>query len=511
MVLQLCTLAIGVVLTPFVIDRLGLVQYGLWGFLGSAVSVAGVLDFGLGATFVRFIARYHARGETTLVARFVSLGALTYLGLGVILSPLALVLAPVIAHHLHLQPALVTTADHIFLLLFVYLFVASSLAVLSALLTGTGDLWLASLAGLAGQVVYAIVVVGLLLDHRGLYALVAASFTQVTSIGVICYLIARRRVGRVFANPVRLGGTFIREVLSFGAWMQVNNVSALINMQTDGIVIGAAVTVSDVGLYTIANRVALSTRIVPLALLSALLPAASAAHAEGDDRLIRSLTVEGSRILALLSFGIGGALVGLAPVLLRTWLGRPYPHLEVIFSLLLAAYLVNNLTGVGTMIVQATGRPRLESEYAILSTILNVVATVALVGPLGLYGVLVGTVFGVVVSSAYFLWRFHHVSGISMWGGLGSWLWRLGIAVCVGATCTRLVLAALPQSFWSTRPRGALVLVLGSALYSVILLVGIRVSGFGAMINAGAVSKVLPTRLAALLKSPIASLAGIRS
>ncbi len=162
------------------------------------------------------------------------------------------------------------------------------------------------------------------------------------------------------------------------------------------------------------------------------------------------------------------------------------------------------------MIVQATGRPRLIGvRYPEYNTKCRCDGSPC--GPLGLYGVLVGTVFGVVVSSAYFLWRFHHVSGISMWGGLGSWLWRLGIAVCVrrdmyppstGGSSTELLVDSTP---W------ALVLVLGSALYSVILLVGIRVSGFGAMINAGAVSKVLPTRLAALLKSPIASLAGIRS
>jgi O-antigen/teichoic acid export membrane protein len=490
---------------------LGLVQYGLWGFLGSVVSAAGVLDLGLGATFVRFIARYHARGETTVVARFVSLGALCYLGLGVILSPLALVFAPIIARHLHLRPALVATADHVFLLLFAYLFVSSSLAVLSALLTGTGDLWLASFAGLVGQVVYATVVVGLLLDDRGLYALVAASFAQTISTAVVCYLIARKRVGQVFANPVHLGGTFFREVLSFGAWMQVNNVSALINLETDGIVIGAAVTVSDVGLYTIANKAALSTRIVPLALLSALLPTASAAHAEGDDRLLHLLSIEGSRLLALVSLGLGGALVGLAPVILRTWLGRSYPHLEVVLSLLVAAYLVNNLTGVGTMIVQATGRPRLESEYAVLGTVLNIVATVALVGPLGLYGVVIGTVFGVSVSSAYFLWRFYQVSGIPLWGGLGSWLSRLIAAVGVSAAVMRLSIAVLPASIWSTRPRGALLLVVGIVLYFMLLLVGLRVSGFGATINTRALGKILPARVAALLRSPIAGLAGIRS
>jgi O-antigen/teichoic acid export membrane protein len=510
MLLQLCTLTIAFVLTPFVVDRLGLVQYGLWGFLGSVVSAAGVLDLGLGATFVRFIARYHARGETTVVARFVSLGALAYLGLGVLLSPLALLFAPVIAHHLHLRPNLVATADHVFLLLFAYLFVSSSLAVLSALLTGTGDLWLASFAGLVGQVAYAIVVVGLLLNNRGLFALVDASFAQAVSTAVVCYVIARKRVGKVFGNPIHLGRSFFREVLSFGVWMQVNNVSALINLETDGIVIGAAVTVSDVGLYTIANRAALSTRILPLALLSALLPAASAAHAEGDDRLLRLLSLEGSRLLALVSLGLGGALVGLAPVLLRTWLGHSYPRLEVILALLVAAYLVNNLTGVGTMMVQATGRPRLESEYAVLSTVLNVVATVSLVGPLGLYGVVIGTVFGVIVSSAYFLWRFHHVSGIPLWSGLGSWLSRLLAAVGVSAAAIRCSIAALPTSLWSSRPRGALVLVVGGVLYCILLLAGLRLSGFGATINARTLGKLLPARVAVLLKSPIATLAGIR-
>ncbi len=508
--LQLARLVIAFLLTPFMLNQLGLLQFGLWTFLGSATGMLGILDLGIGTTFVRFIARHHATGDMVSIARLASLGVAIYLVLGVLLSPVALAVGPLVVHHLHLAPPLASEAFRVFLLLFAYLFVANAMAPMSALLAGMGDLRLASLAGLAGQVVYAVLVAVTLLGGAGLYGVVLASFCQVAVVAAICYVIARRRLDRVFANPLRIGRDLLGEVLSFGGWMQINKLSTMVNLETDAVVIGAAVSVSDVGIYQVANRLALLTRMFPLTLLSALLPAASAAYAEADHALLRRLRTEGNRVLTGFSLVVGGAIASLSPAFIDAWLPHRYPHLQIIVLLLVVSYVINNLTGVGTTMVQAAGRPRLEVEYGVVGALLNVGLTVGLVFEFGLYGVLAGTVAGIVLSSLYFLWRYHRTYSLTFRQEFGAWLWRLVLSVSAAAVAARAFITMMP--WWSSEPRldATLLVATGFTLYVIALSVGFRVSGFAASIDPSMFRKVLPAPLAGALQTRLAFAVGIR-
>ena len=155
---------------------------------------------------------------------------------------------------------------------------------------------------------------------------------------------------------------------------------------------------------------------------------------------------------------------------MEVWLGRSYPHVPTITTLLLSlAYGVSNLTGVGTTVVAAVGKPRYESEYAVLAMMLNIGATLALAPFFGLYGVVIGTVIGVVLSSAYFLARFHRLMRLSAWEYLGTWLWRLAAATTLAAAPVLLVRLALPASVTEDRGKGVLALAGLGVLYLVLI------------------------------------------
>ena len=51
------------ILTPFIIKSLGNSQYGLYMLIGAFVGYIAVLDFGLGNTVVRFVAKYRAEND----------------------------------------------------------------------------------------------------------------------------------------------------------------------------------------------------------------------------------------------------------------------------------------------------------------------------------------------------------------------------------------------------------------------------------------------------------------
>src|SRR5699024_12765278 len=51
------------ILTPFIIRNLGDSEYGLYMLIGAFVGYIAVLDFGLGNTIVRFVAKYRAEND----------------------------------------------------------------------------------------------------------------------------------------------------------------------------------------------------------------------------------------------------------------------------------------------------------------------------------------------------------------------------------------------------------------------------------------------------------------
>ena len=219
-----------------------------------------------------------------VVRRIVSYGVVWHLVAAVALTPVALLVAHFILPHLNVTDELLDTARNVFLLTFAYVFFGAAMRPVWALVVGLERMWLTSVATLASQLVYAMAIVILLSQGASIYALPVAAFVQTAFQGVAYYVTGRRLIGRVFGNPFALERPVRRELLRFGGWFQVNNLAQVVNQQTDAILIASFVDVRSVGYYGIGSKIADLVRILPVALLGPLLPAATGIHAEGDER-----------------------------------------------------------------------------------------------------------------------------------------------------------------------------------------------------------------------------------
>ena len=57
------TNVVGLILTPYIISKLGNDEFGLYTLIGSLVGYISILDFGLANTIVRFVAKYRAEKD----------------------------------------------------------------------------------------------------------------------------------------------------------------------------------------------------------------------------------------------------------------------------------------------------------------------------------------------------------------------------------------------------------------------------------------------------------------
>jgi O-antigen/teichoic acid export membrane protein len=502
LVAQVSGIAVTIVLTPYVLHTVGLEQFGLWALIGGIAAYARLLMFGFGRGTIRFISFHSERRELDVVRSIVSYGVLSHLAVGLVLTPVAWLGAHYLVRYLHLSAGTVDTARKLFPLVFAYVFCAWAVRPLGALLTGLERSWLTSVTAIAGRLVYAVAVVVALSRGAGLYGLVVASFAQTAFQAVVFYVLGRRLIGGVFGNPFALPRSTLGEMTRYGGWMQVNAAAGLVNYETDAIVIGTWVDVSSVGFYAIGNRIANLVRTIPLTLLAPLLPAATGLHAAGDDAGIARTVLRGSRLVGLLTVAMSGFVVASAPLIMRAWLGRGYPDVVAIADALVLAYAAGNLTGVGATIVVATGRPRYQSHYAIAGMALNLASTLVLVPFFGLFGVIAGTVFALVTSSAYFVWRFHRLLGYPLWEYFGDWLLRLVAATALAALPVLLLRLGLPHSVTDARGPGLGALLGLGLVYSVLLLGALRLVRFLHASDLAVLERALPARLRPLASSP---------
>jgi O-antigen/teichoic acid export membrane protein len=315
-------------------------------------------------------------------------------------------------------------------------------------------------------------------------------------------LVGRRLVGRVVGNPFRLDRDLIVEMLKFGGWLQITRLTGFVNRETDRIVIGSWLNVATAGLFDIGDRIAQLVRTLPLTLLGPLLPMTAGIHAQGDVRRLARTVRQASRLLGLLAIGMAGFVLATAPLIMTVWLGRTYPDVVWIASVMVLAYAVNCLVGVGTTVVSAIGKPGYETQYAVLSVTLNIGATIALAPFFGLEGIVAGTVFGVIVSSVFFLWRFHRVMQLPLWEYLGGWLWRLTVATAAAALVVSLLRSLLSELTDGGRAEGGLVLIGLAVLYALVLLLGLRACRFFEAKDLASLQRILPKRVRPLAKSP---------
>ena len=72
--------------TPTLIQQMGTEGYGLWSVAVSALSMMGMLEFGLGLAISKFVAEYQSVADYRGISNVVTVGIIANLLIGIILS-----------------------------------------------------------------------------------------------------------------------------------------------------------------------------------------------------------------------------------------------------------------------------------------------------------------------------------------------------------------------------------------------------------------------------------------
>lgn len=362
-------------LPPVILASISLKEYGLWALAFILVAYLGMGAFGVSNVYVRYVAEYHARGQTDRIGDLLSTG----LGLVSLFAVTVLVVLwfalPTMLGWFSVPEELRTTA---FILIYgtVAVFMLDlSLGAFVYVLAGLQQIVLQNRIWIAAFLFETLLVIAFMLGGIGVLGLLYAfALRYALSISLSVWFCFKQLPG-LRLSPTRFKRDYLRLYLRFGGILQISGLLGMFLRSVEKLIAGLFINVQAVGLFDIAQKFPVMATSIPSSINAAYLPAVTEMHAHGRDAEFARLYLAGARQINLLTAFIMGFLAAFAAPLLTAWLG-PNPDFAkapFILACFTLPFQLNVVTGAASNVFRGIAQPVHELLYPISQLILVVV------------------------------------------------------------------------------------------------------------------------------------------
>jgi len=396
-------MAVGFLLTPFILHRLGNTALGLWVLMTSFTGYYGLLDLGIRNAIVQYVARYQATKETSELAKVVSTGFFTYGCIAFVATAITLVVAANLQFWFKLSPEDTATAHPLLLIVGIGTAIGMPVTVFAGVLEGLQRFAFIGAVQTLTVLLRAGLIVAGLWAGRGI--VFVGEVTVVVNLAASLIL-----MGLAFhITPPNLlqwncvSRSTFSALFSFGVvtfWMAIAQV---LRFQIDAIVVAAFISVPAVTFFAAGGKLASYTMDVVNAMAQVFTPISSALHATKNFDGLRRVLVEGNRYCAFVAFPLAAALLLIGSRFIQAWLGAPYVSSQSVLMILMVPVALWMAQASSLRVLYGMHRHRTLAVVLLIDAAANLVLSVALARPYGINGVAMGTAIPLFCTSVLFL------------------------------------------------------------------------------------------------------------
>jgi O-antigen/teichoic acid export membrane protein len=394
------SVAITFVTWPILIRLLGDQRYGVWSLVEATVAYIALLDLGIGASVVRYVAKFEAIKDKEQLNRVFSTTLCIFLIGGAIAVAVSAGVAALWDRPFGLPGELAADARWLILLLGLNVALRLVIGVFSATLYGLGRFPARVLIGIVMHLGGAALMLGVLFAGGGLVELGVSILLCAVIGGIMTAAVVRRCLPDLCFSPGLANFETLRSIGGYSILAFVTMMAGRIAYSSDPIVIGSFLGPEYITFYVIAARLIQYVRESVQSIVNVLTPAISALEAQGNQEAIRRAFVVGTRYVLWIIMPVEVGLLVLGRPFLSLWLGeryaeQSYPTL-VILSIPLFLVASQRIAG---RILYGIGRLKWLTAATVTWAITNVGISVVLVNYIGIEGVALGTAVPHVVFS----------------------------------------------------------------------------------------------------------------
>ena len=405
---------ISLVLTPFILFKVGIEAYGVYALVTALVSYTSMLDLGIPTALSKYFAEYETTDQKEKMQKAVTTAFATFSFLSIVLAGLAWMLRSILFDTFF--PAVENRGELTFLFfgcLFSFLLNIVT-SVFPSILQGLQRMDVTSFVSLVSDVVMAIFVLILLSMGSGIGGLVYAVVIG-ACVAAILNLVFVKRLYPSFALRLRdIRVAELKKLLRFSLQMQSINVASLVHTQFDKILLGATLGVRYVAYYDIAGKIIKHIRNVPTSLIAPMLPAASSLAAANEKEKLQKLYERSLKYMVGISLPLFLIAILLSYPFIKVWLGEGYELSIYTLYFLLVANFINVFAGPAFWMLTGTGRIKYATVTALSFAAVNIVLNIVLVRFFGYTGVVAGTSISFILGALVLLVLYHRLDRIPL-------------------------------------------------------------------------------------------------
>jgi O-antigen/teichoic acid export membrane protein len=390
-----------ILLTPYILHSLGARDYGIWAAFVVFIGSSNLLDFGLGSSFLKFIAAYHAQEDYEKINKAIFSGMVFYGLFGIGLIGAGLIFRDPLLAFFRISDA----SDSYVLALFACA-IQSIGAMVLAVFKGIQRMDKSNSIEMRMLGASALSAVLFLRLGYGLYGLTMNTLIWSAISLYVSWAAVRRAVPKITLG-FHFDGRVLREMFSYGTKLQISQFGALVGFHSPKFIILRFLDPIAVTSFDLSSRMASYMRAIPLMMISALIPATSELGARNDRPRILKAYQLASKYVSMVTIAIIAFTVLEAESLIRLWLGSGHDSLVLLIQVLAIGYGANILGGAASQTGAGVGRPEFDMRSALLLAILSPIFALSLVQRYNVTGVVIGTSLALILAAVYLFATFH--------------------------------------------------------------------------------------------------------
>lgn len=394
--------AIALVISPVLIQELGTARYGAWALVESVIVYFTLLDFGIGASVLRYVARFDELRDPHQIDRVFSTTLTLFGGMALICIALSAAGALVWRGPASVSADVGLEARALLALMGVSVGTNLIVGVFSAGLLGLAKFATKVKVDLTCAIITAVFSVAAVRLEWGLIGLGAVACLMSVIRGVATFLAVRAYLPDLHVSLSKVDMATFKMIRGYSLLAFVAMLADKISFRSDAIVIGAFLAPDFITYFAIGGKLTGYARRAVSALGRTLTPAITALDARGEEARIRRAFVFGTRYLLWLAVLIQSGLVVLGPDFLRLWLplnpelpAASYPSLVV----LAVPLSFDAAKVVAVRIMYGRGDLRAFTVLMVAQAVANLGLSLLLVGGHGILGVAIGTAVPSIITS----------------------------------------------------------------------------------------------------------------
>lgn len=393
------TNGIGLLLTPFMISKLGDSEYGLYTLIGSLIGYISVLDFGLNNTIIRFVAKYRAKSDRKSEENFLATSMLIYAVIA------GIILIAGVALYLNIESVFKKlTAEELgkakimFAILILNLAITLPGGAFGAICSAYEHFIFPRAVNIIKYLTRSLMIIGLLLyGGKSISIVVLDTVVNIIVIAIDFYYITK--VLKVRFHLYHFNKPLIKEIFSYSVWIFIFAIVGQFQWRAGQIILGVisgttAVAVYGVGIllgtYYGAFSTAISGVFLPRATQMAVLDASR-------DELTSMMIKIGRFSLITLLMILGGFLL-YGRQFVHLWVGDTYKDSWIIALIIMVSYTLPLVQSFANSLLEAKSKFSFKAITYISLIVLGTAVGAYLVRFYGIIGLISGSVAGWLLS-----------------------------------------------------------------------------------------------------------------